>query len=40
MKNIQKFENIEAIQFNGWNFGAIYDCVRETIENVRIDKMK
>ena len=22
------FENVKAIQFNGWNFGAIYDWVR------------
>ena len=22
------FENAKAIQFNGWNFGAIYDWVR------------
>lgn len=22
------FENVTAIQFNGWNFGAIYDWVR------------
>ena len=25
------FENVKAIQFNGWNFGAIYDWV----QNVR-----
>ena len=22
-----RFENVTAIQFNGWNFGAIYDWV-------------
>ena len=25
--NDTRFENISAIQFNGWNFGAIYDWV-------------
>jgi hypothetical protein len=28
MENCKKFENISAIQFNGWNFGAIYDWVQ------------
>ena len=28
MKESKAFENIEAIQFNGWNFGAIYDWVQ------------
>jgi hypothetical protein len=31
MENSQKFENIEAIQFNGWNFGAIYDWVLDSV---------
>jgi hypothetical protein len=30
MNESRKFENIEAIQFNGWNFGAIYDWVQGT----------
>lgn len=25
--NDSRFENVKAIQFNGWNFGAIYDWV-------------
>lgn len=25
--NNTHFENVKAIQFNGWNFGAIYDWV-------------
>ena len=28
MENNSTFENVKAIQFNGWNFGAIYDWVR------------
>ena len=27
MENNPAFENVKAIQFNGWNFGAIYDWV-------------
>jgi hypothetical protein len=26
--NDTRFENMKAIQFNGWNFGAIYDWVQ------------
>lgn len=26
-ENNPAFENVKAIQFNGWNFGAIYDWV-------------
>lgn len=26
-ENNPVFENVKAIQFNGWNFGAIYDWV-------------
>ena len=25
--NDTRFENVKAIQFNGWNFGTIYDWV-------------
>lgn len=26
-ENNPAFENVKAIQFNGWNFGAVYDWV-------------